>query len=147
MSFIKSTKEFFGLGPTAVDVDDPYYDDDPHYGRAEESLGYGARREHDYEPAPRAAEPRSYTPSVLAVELHSYTEASRIGEPFRDGDAIVFDLTRMEHSEAKRVIDFAAGLCFGLRGQMKKLDRLVFAIIPEGATISTYELDRALRLR
>ncbi|MBZ8178141.1 cell division protein SepF [Corynebacterium poyangense] len=146
MSFIQSTKEFFGLGPAPVDVDDAYYDDEPDYRRSDDPMNYDSRREREYD-APRVAEPRRYTPSVLAMELHSYTEASRIGEPFRDGDAIVFDLTRMEHGEARRVIDFAAGLCFGLRGQMKKLDRLVFAIIPEGATVSTYELDRALRLR
>ncbi len=165
MSLMKSAKEFFGLAPVDMEHEDAYYDDEPRY-RSDGSAAYAPapRRERDYDdydryaepeapapaPAPVRPAPRSYATTIVAVRLSSYTEATEIGEPFRDGDAVVFDLTNVERGEAKRVIDFAAGLCFVVRGQMKKLDggdRTLFAIVPENATVSTLELERAAGLR
>ena len=165
MSLMRSAKEFFGLAPVDMEHEDAYYDDEPRY-RSDGSAAYAPapRREREYddygryaEPAPAAPAPapapvtsrpkeRTYTSRIVTVELASYTEATRVGEPFRDGNAVVFDLSRMEHGEARRIIDFAAGLCFVVRGQMKKLDaadRTLFAIVPEGASVSTLELERA----
>ena len=87
------------------------------------------------------------------MEVSSYSEAAQIGEPFRDGDAVVFDMTRMEPGENKRIVDFAAGLCYALRGRMVNVsknvdtDRQVFAIVPEGADFSQVELERSAKLR
>lgn len=159
MSIIKNAKEFFGLAPVDMEHDDAYYDDEPRYA-SHGSAAYAPARDYGYEydrytPAPvtPVREERSYAPTVVAVEVSSYIEATEIGEPFRDGDAVVFDLTRMEAGENKRIVDFAAGLCFALRGRMinvsKGLDtpRRVFAIIPESADILQSELERAASLR
>lgn len=162
MSLMKSAKEFFGLAPVDMEHEDAYYEDEPRY-RTEGSAAYAPapRREREYDdydryaepepaPAPSRPAPRPYPVTIVPVQLTSYTEATEIGEPFRDGDAVVFDLTHMDRAEAKRVIDFAAGLCFVVRGQMKKLDsgeRTIFAIVPENSSISTLELERAAGLR
>lgn len=81
------------------------------------------------------------------VDLVSYRDAKQVGAPFRDGEPVVFEVSEMETGEAKRVIDFAAGLCFALGGDMKKLDGRVFALIPSGSSVSTVELERAAKLR
>jgi len=93
------------------------------------------------------APPRVYEAAVVRVSLRSYTEASRIGEPFRDGDVVVFDITEVQSADAKRIVDFAAGVCFGLRGKMEKVAPRVFAVIPENAHVSQMELERAANLR
>lgn len=150
MSFINNAKEFFGLGPVDVDQDDPYFADERRYesNSAGERSAYAPRSE-SYDRAPR----EEFAPTIVPISLTSYTEAAGIGDPFRDGDAVVFELTDADKANAKRLIDFAAGLCFGLRGQMKNLtkkmdtERVVFAIIPENAKLSTIELERAAGLR
>ncbi|HKM25403.1 MAG TPA: cell division protein SepF, partial [Corynebacterium sp.] len=59
----------------------------------------------------------------------------------------------MEPGDNKRIVDFAAGLCYALRGKMVNVtrnidtDRTVFAITPEGAEFSQIELERAAKLR
>lgn len=136
MSIINSAKEFFGLTPADMDHDDAYYDEQPRYNG---SAAYAPQRDY--------YEPRRLPATVVPVELRGYDQATEIGEPFRDGDAVVFDLSRMDSADAKRVVDFAAGLCFALRGSMTKLDGRVFAIIPDGADICIIELERAARLR
>ncbi|MGP6172812.1 cell division protein SepF [Corynebacterium sp. A21] len=149
MSIMKSAKEFFGLTPIDMEQDDAYYSEGGRYGETQGSAAYAHAPRQDYEdypPAP-APEPASYAATIVPVELRSYKEAARIGEPFRDGDVVVFDLSDMDKAEATRLVDFAAGLCFALRGTMKKVEGRVFAIVPETANVSQRELERAARLR
>ncbi|WKD59002.1 cell division protein SepF [Corynebacterium caspium] len=156
MSIIRNAKEFFGLAP----FDEEHDEFSPEHTRYETSgsAAYQPRTYDSYaEPAMDhrgySAEPRRYaTPSAAApiietVHLNSYREAREIGIPFRSGNAVILDLSTMPAEEAKRVIDFSAGLCFALRGQMEKLSGRIFALIPQDAPFGRTELERAARLR
>ncbi|HAT1547831.1 cell division protein SepF [Corynebacterium striatum] len=145
MSLIDRTKEFFGLGPMDIEADDAYYADERSY----EPNGSAAYAPRSFEPALE----EEFVPTIVALSLVSFDDAAKVGAPFRDGDAVVFELTDADKASAKRFVDFAAGLCFGLEGRMLNLtkgmdtDRRVFAIVPKGADISTLELERAAHLR
>lgn len=138
MSSVRKFKEFFGLAPFEGE-DEAYYADERRYDAAPAYSAQATARA--YEPAPRA-----YEPTIVPVLIRAFDEANLIGEPFRDGDAVVFDLEDLDGADARRVVDFAAGLCFALRGRMERLDSRVFAIVPENADITGYELKRAVRL-
>ncbi|WP_080794095.1 cell division protein SepF [Corynebacterium pacaense] len=148
MSMLKKTKEFFGLAPYEASHDDAYYAEEPRY---EGSTAYAPEyREQEYSytpPAPAAPASRAFQPTIVPVELHSFEDAQEIGAAFRDGDAVVFEMSLLSREESRRIVDFAAGLCFALRGKMKKLDGVTFAVIPELSTVSTSELERAARIR
>ena len=147
MSSVQKVKEFFGLVSYEEDDHDAYYADEVAYSAAP-APSYADRHTmpYDYQPEYQAP-PRVYEAAVVRVSLRSYTEASRIGEPFRDGDVVVFDITEVQSADAKRIVDFAAGVCFGLRGKMEKVAPRVFAVIPENAHVSQMELERAANLR
>ena len=147
MSSVHPVKACFGLGSYAEDDHDAYYADEAAYSAAP-APSYADRHTmpYDYQPEYQAP-PRVYEAAVVRVSLRSYTEASRIGEPFRDGDVVVFDITEVQSADAKRIVDFAAGVCFGLRGKMEKVAPRVFAVIPENAHVSQMELERAANLR
>lgn len=147
MSSVQKVKEFFGLVSYEEDDHDAYYADEAAYSAAP-APSYADRHTmpYDYQPEYQAP-PRVYEAAVVRVSLRSYTEASRIGEPFRDGDVVVFDITEVQSADAKRIVDFAAGVCFGLRGKMEKVAPRVFAVIPENAHVSQVELERAANLR
>lgn len=147
MSSVQKVKEFFGLVSYEEDDHDAYYADEAAYPAAP-APSYADRHTmpYDYQPEYQAP-PRVYEAAVVRVSLRSYTEASRIGEPFRDGDVVVFDITEVQSADAKRIVDFAAGVCFGLRGKMEKVAPRVFAVIPENAHVSQMELERAANLR
>ena len=138
MSSVQKVKEFFGLVSYEEDDHDAYYADEAAYSAAP-APSYADRHTmpYDYQPEYQAP-PRVYEAAVVRVSLRSYTEASRIGEPFRDGDVVVFDITEVQSADAKRIVDFAAGVCFGLRGKMEKV---------ENAHVSQMELERAANLR
>lgn len=87
-------------------------------------------------PRPRqepAAQPsQSGYPMGRIVTLHptSFAEARTIGEHYRDGTPVIINLTEMDDADAKRLVDFSAGLAFAMRGAMDKVTNKVFLISP-----------------
>ncbi|MBN9643108.1 cell division protein SepF [Corynebacterium mendelii] len=138
-SAVSKFKQFFALDGT-MPADDSYMAEDNAY---EERSSYGYQPTHaahsDYTPARRSPQP-----SVVPVDVRGFSTVRHIGEAFRDGNIVVFTLSELPRDEARRVVDYAAGLCHGLRGRMQKLPRTSFGLIPEGVEIETYELEDAL---
>ena len=67
---------------------------------------------------------------ITTLHPLTYNDARRIGEEFRDGTPVILNLTDMDDLDARRVVDFAAGLAFGLRGSIEKVTRAVFLLSP-----------------
>lgn len=75
---------------------------------------------------------KSETPTAGIVTLNprTYNEARTIGEHFREGTPVILNLTEMIDSDAKRLVDFSAGLIFGLRGSIERVTNKVFLLSP-----------------
>jgi cell division inhibitor SepF len=113
-------------------------------------------REFD-RPAPRFAPLRGSTRGALAMDPRrmamlfdessplskittlrpkDYSEARTIGERFRDGTPVIMDLVTMDNADAKRLVDFAAGLAFALRGSFDKVATKVFLLSPADVDVT-----------
>ena len=68
--------------------------------------------------------------SIHTIHPRSYNEARRIGEEFRAGSPVIMNLTEMDDTDAKRIVDFAAGLVFAIRGSMERITKKVFLLSP-----------------
>lgn len=81
---------------------------------------------------PTAAPSSSGYPMGRIVTLHpkGFTDARTIGEHYRDGTPVIINLTEMDDADARRLVDFAAGLVFAMRGAMDKVTNKVFLISP-----------------
>jgi cell division inhibitor SepF len=106
--------------------DDRYYDDD----YAEESEQ--PRDAWVTDPRARVATETEQEEDrrIATVTPDSFRDARGIGELFRDGVPVIVNLTVMDPSDAKRVVDFAAGLTFGLRGSIERVATRVFLLTP-----------------
>ncbi len=67
---------------------------------------------------------------IEAIHPRSYNDARRIGEEFRDGVPVIMNLGDMDEMDAKRIIDFAAGLVYGLHGTIERITGKVFLLSP-----------------
>ena len=67
-------------------------------------------------------------PQITTPHPTTYNEARQIGERFRDGSPVIMNLTEMDEADAKRLVDFAAGLAFGLRGTIERVTNRVFLL-------------------
>jgi len=79
---------------------------------------------------------------ITAVHPRSYNEARTIGERYREGIPVILNLTELDDAAAKRLVDFAAGLAFALRGSIDKITNRVFLLSPSGVDVSAEERRR-----
>jgi cell division inhibitor SepF len=82
--------------------------------------------------------------SIRVTTLHprTYNEARAIGEHFREGTPVIMNLTEMDDADAKRLVDFAAGLIFGLRGSIDRVTAKVFLLSPSNVEVTAEDKQR-----
>lgn len=104
---------------------------------AEPAGGALARRSDDYRApvtpirrAPSSREDHSELRTITTVHPRSYNDAKTIGEAFREGTPVIMNVSDMGEAEAKRLVDFAAGLVFALHGSIERVTAKVFLLTP-----------------
>ena len=80
---------------------------------------------------------------IVTLHPRFYNEARTIGEHFREGNPVIINLTDMDESEHKRLVDFASGLAFGLHGTIERVTKKVFLISPANLHVSTEDKSTA----
>ncbi|MBB2890605.1 cell division protein SepF [Flexivirga oryzae] len=147
---LRATMEYLGLAEA-----DPHYRDDDYagewtedqYDEAQDS-GYPVEEQPHREPAPVThlhTSPAVPAPHQEAGEMsrintihpRTYNEAKEIGESFRSGVPVIMNLSDMDDTDAKRLVDFAAGLVFGLHGTIERVTSKVFLLSPHGIEVAT----------
>jgi cell division inhibitor SepF len=146
---------YLGLVEDEVAYEDGYDSFEEDYAGYEDDEGAGpdsarqpadpARNGYDadsVEPG-RPAPVRQTADLTRITTLHprTYNEARTIGEHFREGTPVIMNLSEMVDSDAKRLVDFAAGLIFGLRGSIDRVTNRVFLLSP--ASIEVTAEDKA----
>lgn len=92
-----------------------------------------------------ATRPLSATTDLARITtLHprTYNEARTIGEHFREGIPVIMNLSEMVDSDAKRLVDFAAGLIFGLHGSIERVTNKVFLLSPANVEVTAEDKAR-----
>lgn len=121
--------------------------DDEHRAR-EDYVDYAEEDDYDDEvheaevtPISRAAshEGGGNLRRITTVHPRNYNDAKTIGEAFRSGTPVIMNLSDMPDAEAKRLVDFSAGLVFGLRGAIERVTNKVFLLSPATVEIATEE--------
>jgi len=135
----------YALDEDGYPVDDHYDDRDadrdagsrpsPHAGDPEQIASVSHLPERRSGPRPDLARITTLTP-------RTYNEARTIGENFRDGIPVIMNLGEMDDGDAKRLVDFAAGLVFGMRGTIERISAKVFLLSPASVTVSAEEKKR-----
>lgn len=145
-------------------VEDDRYDEYDEYVDYDEELtggqppysDDGAAESHGREVHERARTPRSpdrggakvgesTTADVGRITTlcpRTYNEARTIGEHFRQGTPVIMNLTEMSDTDAKRLVDFAAGLIFGLRGSIERVTNKVFLLSPANVEVTAEDKAR-----
>jgi len=129
MGSVRKASAWLGL---VDDNDDERYYDDDNYAEGQDS-GDAWVTDPRVKVASETAEETGRR--IGTVTPDSFRDARGIGELFRDGVPVIVNLTGMEPNDAKRVVDFAAGLTFGLRGSIERVATRVFLLTPADYTV------------
>ena len=79
---------------------------------------------------------------ITTLHPQRYDDARTIGEHFRDGTPVIMNLSEMGDPDAKRLVDFAAGLVFGLRGSIERVTQKVFLLSPANVDVTAEDKAR-----
>ena len=156
---LRKTMEYLGLAETDERYDDYDYDEperaperdlraapEPERGSAEVTplpRRTGAPEQSQRTPVARVVREAEVEPMNRITTIHprTYNEAKNIGEAFRGGIPVIMNLSDMDDSDAKRLVDFAAGLAFGLHGSIERVTSKVFLLSPSHVEVDGAEPD------
>jgi len=165
MGFMHRVKVMLGLADDYDEYDDEYYEEDeesedyPARTPAAPASPYAAdsttvrrvSREPDVARAREAAPVLRSVPSaapqaapgapapqvrIHTVEPRSFSEAQSIADKFRAGQPVIMNLVVTDPDLARRLLDFASGLTYGLGGGLQKVSDKVFMLSPANVDVS-----------
>ncbi|MBT2477087.1 cell division protein SepF [Streptomyces sp. ISL-94] len=127
------------LGLVEDSDDERYYDDD--YAEPAQGSVAGPGEQWVTDPRVRVASESAveHGRRIATVTPDGFRDARGIGELFREGVPVIVNLSSMDPGDAKRVVDFAAGLTFGLRGSIERVATRVFLLTPADTQIVSGE--------
>ncbi|MFC7502086.1 cell division protein SepF [Nocardioides sp. CPCC 206347] len=79
---------------------------------------------------------------ITTLHPTTYNEARSVGEQYREGIPVIMNLTEMNDQDAKRLVDFAAGLIFATRGTIERVTNKVFLLSPPNVTVAAEDKAR-----
>ncbi len=88
-------------------------------------------------PPPVRPQPVRSSPGPMA-EPHSvrprrFDAAQEVADKFKEGSPVIMNLEGCERDVARRLIDFASGICYALNGSMEKVATGVYLLKPYGS--------------
>jgi len=113
--------------------------------RVRDEEPYGRRRDVRLEEPAEAVIhpiPSAATGKVHLIEPSGFNDAEEIGEKFKADIPVIVNLQDLEPETAKRLIDFAAGLTYGLDGRIQRVADKVFLLTPRNVEVSAEERRR-----
>jgi cell division inhibitor SepF len=121
-----------------------------HGGYDERTRSHGPEPEQTERPTPVANLAERRRPTAVVAELsrittlhpRTYNEARTIGENFREGVPVIMNLSEMDDADAKRLVDFAAGLVFAVRGTIERVTAKVFLLSPPNVSVAAEDKQR-----
>ena len=141
--------EYLGLLEDTGRYDDEYGVHD-EYETQETAPVRPSKRESRPAPVADLSERRRPGPTGVVAELsrittlhpRTYNEARTVGENFREGVPVIMNLSEMDDADAKRLVDFAAGLVFATRGTIERITNKVFLLSPPNVSVAAEDKQR-----
>lgn len=128
---LRKTLEFLGLAEES-------YEDDQSQRAATPATQQASAQRATVTPLRRSGKSQGVSDvnEILTVHPKKYDDAKAIAETFREGIPVIINLTQMNESEARRLVDFSSGLSQGLRGHIERVTPKVFLLSPSHVMVS-----------
>ena len=141
---------YLGLLEDTERYDDEFYDENDEQPARRDARADPGRVEPGRAAPPVANIAERRRPTAVVAELsrittlhpRTYNEARTIGENFREGTPVIMNLSEMDDTDAKRLVDFAAGLVFSVRGTIERVTNKVFLLSPANVSVAAEDKQR-----
>jgi cell division inhibitor SepF len=135
--FMKNAMSYLGMSDV-VDDEDDYIEEDEEQKPASKSAF-----DSDHTVTPLASTTKPFPGGrvnrITTIHPKSYEDAQLVGRALRDGVPVVLNLTGVAEAVAYRIVDFSAGVVFGVRGSLERVTPRVFLLSPAQVNIKVEE--------
>lgn len=97
---------------------------------------------HDYQGTTEHSRSITELTRIETVTPRTYNDARTVGEHFRDRVPVIMNLSEIDDNDAKRLVDFAAGLVFAVHGTLNRVTAKVFLLSPSSVTVTDEDKQR-----
>ena len=139
----KNAMTMLGLSDPAEDVEpEETHEDEPRSFDEDQSvITSSSGRASANVPAarPSTTQFRGSMNQITTIHPKTYDDAQAVGAAVREGVPVVLNLTDVPEAIAFRIVDFSAGVVFGLRGSIERVTPRVFLLSPAQVSINVEE--------
>ena len=82
------------------------------------------------------ARPVAEKVSLKLLQPKSHTEATKIADRLKEGSIVLLDISNLTKDQARRLVDFLAGVAYVLGGEMIKTNKNTIVVSPAGVDIA-----------
>lgn len=127
---LRNVLEKVGLREPDIDdyEDEEFLEDETPLGELHEFPG---STEPEAVPQAPAESPIGVIDRIKTAKPTTYSDAKEIGDYLRDNVPVILNLAHLSTNEAQRMVDFASGLTYGLRGSFEEVGTRVFLLSPQ----------------
>jgi len=80
--------------------------------------------------------------AIHKSEPRRFNEAREIADRFKDGIPVIMNLQSTDDTIARRLVDFASGLVYGLDGKIEMVANRVYLLTPANMEVSAEDRER-----
>jgi cell division inhibitor SepF len=86
--------------------------------------------------------PAAASSAIYKSEPKRFNEAREVADRFKEGTAVIMNLQSTDDTIARRLVDFASGLVYGLDGKIELVANRVYLLTPADVEVSAEERER-----
>jgi len=86
--------------------------------------------------------PRAAAGGIHKSEPRRFNEAREVADRFKSGTAVIMNLQSTDDAIARRLVDFASGLVYGLDGKIEMVANRVYLLTPANVEVSAEDRER-----
>ncbi|MFA9456168.1 cell division protein SepF [Halalkalibacter sp. AB-rgal2] len=73
---------------------------------------------------------------MILLEPRTYDEAQEIADHLKNRKAVIINLQRISHDQAKRIVDFLSGTVYAIGGDIQKVGTHIFLCTPDNVDVT-----------
>jgi cell division inhibitor SepF len=130
MGLIKKFKDYF-LEEDYDEYEDEYEDEEEKQEHPSQPVAKGSTKQNVV-----SLQSVQKSSKLVLIEPRAYAEAQEIADHLKNRRAVVVNLQRIQHDQAKRIVDFLSGTVYAIGGDIQQVGTKIFLCTPDNVDVT-----------
>lgn len=124
-------KTFFLLDEEEYDYEDEKFDEEYEEKKSMKSQSLAQSKQNVV-----SLQSVQKSSKMILVEPRVYAEAQEIADHLKNRRSVLVNLQRIQHDQAKRIVDFLSGTVYAIGGDIQRVGNNIFLCTPDNVEVS-----------